>query len=67
MKPGEQKVVKIEAPFTDEISSLAIIKLLDKLTQSVMVLKVKFVQNVTMLDMIITVTWKPLYSTQGKH
>ena len=29
MKPGEQKIVKIEAPFKDEISSLAIIKLLD--------------------------------------
>ena len=43
MKLGEQKVVKIEAPFTDEISSLAIIKLLDKITQSVIVLKVKFV------------------------
>ena len=26
MKPGEQKIVKIEAPFMDEISSLAIIK-----------------------------------------
>ena len=25
LKPGEQKIVKIEAPFTDEISSLAII------------------------------------------
>ena len=43
MKPGEQKVVKIEAPFMDEISSLAIIKLLDKLTQSDIVLKLKFV------------------------
>ena len=43
MKPGEQTVVKIEASFTDEISSLAIIKLLDKLTQSIIVLKVKFV------------------------
>ena len=52
MKPGEQKIVKIEAPFTDEISSLVIIKLLDKLTQSVIVLKVKFVQNISMLDMI---------------
>ena len=52
MKPGEQKIVKIEAPFIDEISSLAIIKLLDKLTQSVMVLKVKFVQNIAMLDMV---------------
>ena len=42
MKPGDQKVVKIEAPFTDEIFSLAIIKSLDKITQSVKVLKVKF-------------------------
>ena len=41
LKPGEQKIIKVEAPFTDEISSLAIIKLLDKLTHSVMVLKVK--------------------------
>ena len=52
MKPGEQKIVKIEAPFMDEISSLAIIKLLDKLTHSVMVLKVKFIHNIAMLDMI---------------
>ena len=42
----------MEAPFTDEISSLAIIKLLDKLTHSLMVLKVKFVQNMAMLDMV---------------
>ena len=33
LEPGEWKLVKIEAPFSDEISSLAIIKLLDKLTQ----------------------------------
>ena len=33
LKPGEWKIVKVEAPFSDEISSLAIIKLLDKLTQ----------------------------------
>ena len=52
IKPGEQKVVKIEAPFIDEISSLAIMKLLDKLTHSVMVLKVKLVRNIAMLDMI---------------
>ena len=45
-------MIKIEAPFTDKISSLAIIKLLDKLTHSVMVLKVKFVHNIAMLDMI---------------
>ena len=52
IKPGEQKIVKIEAPFMDEISSLAIIKLLDKLTHSVMVLKVRFTHNTAMLDMI---------------
>ena len=52
LKPGEWKIVKVEAPFTDEISSLAIIKLLDKLTHSVMVLKVKFVWNMAMLDMV---------------
>ena len=44
--------MKIEVPFTDEISSLAIIKLLDKLTHSVIVLKVKFIHNIAMLDMI---------------
>ena len=42
IKPGEHKLVKVEAPFTDEISSLAIVKLLDKLTQSIIMLKVKF-------------------------
>ena len=52
IKPGEQKIVKVEAPFTDEISSLALFKLLDKLTHSIMVLKVKFACNTTMLDMI---------------
>ena len=52
LKPGEQKIVKVEAPFTDEISSLTIIKLLDKLTNSIMVLKAKFACNVAMLDMI---------------
>ena len=45
-------MVKVEAPFSDEISSLAILKLLDKLTHSIMVLKVKFVRNMAMLDMI---------------
>ena len=40
LKPREQKLVKIEAPFSDEISGLATVKLLDKSTQSVIVLKV---------------------------
>ena len=52
MKPREQKLIKVEAPFLDEISGLAIVKLLDKLTQSVTVLKVKFTQNIATLDMM---------------
>ena len=51
LKPKEQKSIKVEAPFSDEISGLAIIKLLDKLTQSVIMLKVKFMWNTAMLDM----------------
>ena len=43
--------MKVEAPFSDEVSSLAIIKLLDKLMYSVMILKVKLVRNMAMLDM----------------
>ena len=51
LKPKEQRSIKVEAPFSDEISGLAIVKLLDKLTHSVIVLKVKFMQNVAILDM----------------
>ena len=50
LKLKEQKLIKIEAPFLDEISGLAIIKLLDKSTQSIIILKVKFTQNMAMLD-----------------
>ena len=42
LKPKEQKVIKIEAPFLDEISGLAIISSLDKSTQSTIMLKAKF-------------------------
>ena len=52
LKPGEWKIVKIEAPFSDEISSLVIIILLDKLTYSFIVLKVKVIQNTTILHMV---------------
>ena len=51
LKPKEQRLIKIEVPFLDKISGLAIIKLLDKLTQSIIMLKVKFTLNIAMLDM----------------
>ena len=52
MKPKEQKLVKVEAPSIDEISGLAIVKMLDKLMQSTMMLKVKFIWNLVMLDIM---------------
>ena len=45
IKPGENKLVRIEAPFTDKISSLAIVNLLDKLTQSVINVKTKIFEK----------------------
>ena len=42
LKPKGQKLLKVEAPFIDEISGLAIVKILDKLMQSMMMLKLKF-------------------------
>ena len=43
LKPKKQRFIKIEAPFTDEISGLAIVKTLDKKAQNTMMLKYKFV------------------------
>ena len=50
LKAKEQKLINVEAPFIDKISGLAIIKVLDKNTQSTMMLKLKFIQNSAMLD-----------------
>ena len=50
MKPREQRLVKVEVPFIDETSGLAIIKVLDKNTQSTMMLKLGCVWNSAALD-----------------
>ena len=39
LKPSEQKLVKVKAPFVDEISGLAIIKILDGGTYSTLLIK----------------------------
>ena len=41
LKPKEQKLIEVEAPFIDEISGLAIIKILDGSTYSTMLIKLK--------------------------
>ena len=42
LKPDEQKLVKVRAPFVDEISGLAIIKIIDGKTNSTLLIKLKF-------------------------
>ena len=63
LKRKEQKVIKVKAPFIDEISGLVIIKILDGSTYSTMLLKLKFRHNAAMLDIVNngpdTIIFKP--------
>ena len=50
LKVKEQKLIKIEVPFADEISGLAIVKILDRKVQNTKMLKLKFTCNSSILD-----------------
>ena len=50
LKPKEQRLIKIEAPFIDEISGLAIVEMLDRKAQNTLMLKLKFAWNLATLD-----------------
>ena len=50
LKLDKQKLVKVKAPFIDEISGLAIIKIIDGGTYSTLLIKLKFTHNKAMLD-----------------
>ena len=50
LKPDEQKLLKVRAPFIDEISGLAIIKIIDGSTYSTLLTKLKFTSNKAVLD-----------------
>ena len=52
LKPNEQKLVKVKAPFADEISGMAIIKILDGSTCSTLLIKLKFTCNKAILDIV---------------
>ena len=52
VKPKEKKFIKIEAPFIDEISGHAIVKMIDNEGRCTVVLKLKFVRNYTSLDIV---------------
>ena len=50
LKPNEQKLVKVKVPFMDEISGLAITKIIDGGTNSTLLIKLKFTCNKAILD-----------------
>ena len=45
VKPREQKVLTLEAPFVEEISGMAITKMLDIKEQKTLTMKLKFIRN----------------------
>ena len=61
LKPKEWKLIKVKTPFIDEISGLAIIKILDGSTYSTMLLKLKFTYNAAILDILNNGTDTMLY------
>ena len=50
LKPDEKKLVKVKGLFVDEISGLAIIKIIDGKTNSTLLIKLKFTCNKAILD-----------------
>ena len=50
LKTDEKKLVKVKAPFVDEILGLAIIKIIDGKTNSTLSIKLKFTCNKAILD-----------------
>ena len=50
VKLGEKKLIPIEAPFVEEISGMAIIKIIDQGQKTPMMLKLKFIRNKATLD-----------------
>ena len=50
VKPGEKKLIPIEALFIEEISGMAIVKIIDQGQKTPMMLKLKFIRNKAMLD-----------------
>ena len=65
LKLREQKLIKVKAPFIDEISSLAIIKILDGNTHSTMLLKLKFMHNAVLCNP--NFVHSQLISIQSEH
>ena len=50
VKPEEKKLIPIESPFLEEISGMAIVKIVDQGQKIPMMLKLKFIRNKAMID-----------------
>ena len=50
VKPGEKKLIPIESPFVEEISGMAIVKIIDQGLKTPMMLKLNSIWNKVMLD-----------------
>ena len=63
VKPKEQKLIVLETPFVEEISGMAITKMLDTKEQMTLMMKLKFIRNRAMLKVTNsthdTVTFNP--------
>ena len=63
LKPNEQRLIKVKAPFIDDILGLAIVKILDGGTHSILLIKLKFTRNKAILDIVYkgteTMIFKP--------
>ena len=45
MKPKEQRLIILEAPFVEEISGMVITRMLDAKEQKTLTMKLKFIRN----------------------
>ena len=52
VKPGEKKLIPIESPFIEEISGMAIVKIVDQGQKMPMMLKLKFIRSKPTLDIM---------------
>ena len=64
LKPNEQKLIKVKAPFIDEMSGLAIVKMLNEGTHSTLLLKLKFMQNKAFLDITNKGTYTMMFKPE---
>ena len=64
LKPRERKLIKVKAPFIDEISGLAIGKILDGGTHITLLIKLKFTHNAAVLDIVNNITETMIFSPE---